>query len=353
MTLLAVPTPPARAEADANLRPVPWRRMAWVIWRQHRIALAALLTALGALAGYVWASGLHLHHAYAAATACQPANSASCAQLISSLNDMNHVLVGGYVLQIVPPLIGAFVGATVLARELETGTFRFAWTQGFGRLRWTLAKLTALAVIVTAAAGAISVLFSWYYQPYLATGSQAVSPNATSPFSSALFDLRGDAFAAWTLVAFAVGGLAGMLVRRVVPAILVTMVAYTTLALVAANVLRQHYLAPLITNSPNVPGTAWIYSQSWTKNGKLAFTSWRDAPNDLLQQGRSLPAGPLRKPSSATLAQCFAQHGYTQLTRYQPASRFWAFQGIEGIWLLALTALLFTITVRLVRRRAL
>jgi hypothetical protein len=187
----------------------------------------------------------------------------------------------------------------------------------------------------------------------LAAGNQAVSPNAASPFSSALFDLRGVSFAAWTLVAFAIGGLAGMLIRRVVPAIVANMVAYTALALVAANVLRRHYLTPLLTTNPNVPGTAWIYSQRWTKNGKLVFTSWRDAPNALIQQCRSLPAGPLGKPTQATLAQCFAQHGYVQLTKYQPASRFWAFQWIEGGWLLALSVLLIAVTVWLVRRRAL
>jgi hypothetical protein len=353
MTVVAAPIPPALTEGEANLRPLPWRRMVWVIWRQHRVALAGLVAALGALAVYVWTVGLHLHHAYAAAIACQPANSATCADLISHLNDMNHVLVGGYVLQIVPPLIGAFVGATVLARELETGTFRFAWTQGFGPWRWTLAKVVALGVVVTAVAGALSVLLSWYYQPYLAASSQAVSSNVASPFSSALFDLRGVAFAAWTLVAFAIGGLAGMLIRRVVPAIVATMVGYTALALVAANVLRQHYLTPLLTTSPNVPGSAWIYSQWWTKSGKFAFTSWRDAPNALIQQCRSLPVGPLGKPSQSTLAQCFAQHGYIQLTKYQPASRFWPFQWIEGGWLLALSALLIAVTVWLVRRRAL
>ena len=353
MTALTTLPGPTGPHDDAGLRPVPWRGMAWVTWRQHRVAVAGLVAALGALAVYVWTVGLHLHHAYAAAIACHPADAATCAALIGDLNDMNHVLVGGYVLQVVPPLIGAFVGATVLARELETGTFRFAWTQGFGRWRWTLAKLMTLAVVVTAVAGAISVLFSWYYQPYLATGDQAVSPNAASPFSLALFDVRGVAFSAWTLVAFAIGGLAGMLIRRVVPAIVATMVAYTALALVAANVLRQHYLTPLRTTNPNVPGTAWIYSQQWTKTGQPAFTGWRNAPNLLLQQCRNLPAGPLRKPTQATLAQCFAQHGYIQLTRYQPASRFWVFQSIEGAWLLALSAVLIAITVWLVRRRAL
>ena len=78
-------------EHDASLRPLPWRRMAWVIWRQHRVALAGVAAVLGALAVYVWTVGLQLHHAYAAATACQPANSATCADLISHFNDMNHV----------------------------------------------------------------------------------------------------------------------------------------------------------------------------------------------------------------------------------------------------------------------
>jgi hypothetical protein len=46
------------------------------------------------------------------------------------------------------------------------------------------------------------------------------------------------------------------------------------------------------------------------------------------------------------------QHGYTQLTTHQPASRFWLFQWIEGGWLLALSLLLMAATVWLVRRRA-
>ncbi len=351
-TMLTVPT---RREENASLRPVPWRRMAWVTWRQHRIALGGAAAFLGALAVFVGIAGLHLHHAHAAATACNPA-SPVCADLIThfnvSLNFMNHVLEGGYVLQVVPALIGAFVGAPVLARELETGTFRYTWTQGFGPWRWTLAKLVALAVAVTAAAGALSALFSWYYQAYFAPGNEARSLSELSPFSSALFDLRGIAFAAWTLAAFAIGVLAGMLIRRVVPAIVATLAVYTGLALVAANVLRRHYLTPLVTSKVNVPGFAWIYREWWTKGGKFAFSGLRDAPNHLVQQCASIPRGPLGKPSSVTLDQCFARHGYTQLTRYQPTSRFWPFQWIEGGWLLALSVSLIAVTVWLVRRRS-
>jgi hypothetical protein len=351
MTALTAPTAPARHQEDAHPRPVPWRRMAWVTWRQHRIALGGAAVFLGALALFVWKIGLQLHRAHAAAMSCNP-SSAVCADLVAKFNFMNHVLVGGYALQLVPPLIGAFIGAPVLARELETGTFRYAWTQGFERWRWTLAKLVTLAVLVTAAAGALSVLFSWYYQPYLAAGNQARQLSELSPFSLALFDLRGVSFAGWTMVAFAIGALAGMLTRRVVPGIVATLAAYTGLAVVSANLLRRHYLTPLVTGKVNVPGTAWIFSQWWTKGGRFAFVGWRDAPPALVQRCASVPLGPLGKPSQGTLAQCFAQHGYTLWTRYQPAGRFWPFQWIEGGWLLALSALLIALTVWLVRRRA-
>jgi len=64
------------------------------------------------------------------------------------------------------------------------------------------------------------------------------------------------------------------------------------------------------------------------------------------------PPGLKVKPSAETVAQCLTQHGYTLWAHYQPASRFWAFQGIEAGWLLTLSALLIAATVYLVRRRA-
>ena len=208
--------------------------MAWVTWRQHRFALAGVAVLLGALAVYLWLAGLQLHHAYAAAL-LHPASSLACAMTCHrQLQRHDQIMSYGYVLQAVPALIGAFVGAPVLARELETGTFRYAWTQGFGRWRWTLAKLVLLAVVVAAAAGAFSVLFSWYYQPFFAAGYHRSL--RVVPLAPALFDLRGVAFAAWTLAAFAIGGLAGMLIRRVVPAIAATLAAYAGLALATGDV---------------------------------------------------------------------------------------------------------------------
>ena len=350
MTALTTLDPPSYPQEEAKLRPLPWRRMAWVTWRQHRIALAGVAFLLGTVSVCLWIFGLRLHHAHAAAIACHPASSIACGDLLSNFNILNKALWYGYVLQPVPALIGAFLGAPVLARELETGTFRYAWTQGFGRWRWTLAKLVTLGVVVAAAAGAVSVLISWYYQPYFAAGNQIVSLSEWSPLSAGLFDLRGVAFAAWTLTAFSIGALAGVLIRRVVPALVATLVAYTGLALVAGSFLRQSYLKPLVTSKTSIPASALITSSYGTKGGQVAFTG-RPPANLLVQYCPPSAVGP-GKPSVGHIDGCLAQHGYTLWTRYQPANRFWPFQWIEGGWLFVLSALLMATTVWIVRHRA-
>ena len=111
----------ARPEEGARLRPLPWRRMAWVTWRQHRFALGGVTVLLGAFAVYLWLTGLQLHHHYA--TACHPVSSLACAINFTGRYGITGIFVS-VALQAVPPLIGAFAGAPVLARELETGTFR-------------------------------------------------------------------------------------------------------------------------------------------------------------------------------------------------------------------------------------
>ncbi len=212
--------------------------MGWVTWRHHRTALGGVAVFLGALAVWLWIVGLQLHHAYAAAIDCHPVGSVLCSEVILNFDLTGGMLKGGFVLQPVPALIGAFLGPLVLARELETGTFRFAWTQAFGRRRWAVAKLLALGIAVAVLAGAFGVVVSWYYQPYLATG-RLYDP--TSPLLHWLFDLRGVSLAAWTLAAFAIGAFAGVLTRRVVPAIVATLASYTVLGVVVGNVLRADY----------------------------------------------------------------------------------------------------------------
>ena len=348
MTALTVT---ARPGNDADLRPVPWRRMAWVTWRQHRFTLAGVAGLLGALATYLLLTGLRVHHAYAAVAACRPAGSLACSNALSDFDNAywSTAEAVAVLLQVVPALLGAFAVAPVLARELETGTFRYAWTQGFGRARWTLAKLVPLAVTLAGAAGAFSVLFSWYFAPFADQGLQTRLP----PLAPLVFDLHGVAFAAWTLVACSIGALASMLIRRVVPAIAATMAAWAGLALAAGLFLRQHYLTPLVAHNPNLPGSAWVISSWYTgRNGKPLSQA---AVSQFLQgyhPAAATQVGPNSFQTTVDPVGYITQHGYMYWVTYQPASRFWPFQWIEGGYLLGLSVLLIAATIWLVRHRA-
>ena len=343
MTALTVP---ARPEQDAGLRPLPWRRMAWVTWRQHRIALAGVVALLGGLAVYLWLTGLQIHHAYTAAVACHPASSVPAGRWPATSSPVRQTAqIIAVLLQAVPALIGAFVGAPVLAREMETGTFRYAWTQGFGRWRWTLAKLVPLAVVVAAAAGALSVLLSWFYQPFFAART-AAPRSRWIPACSTCAGSRSppgrwppSRSAPWPACSSAGSSppspppwppTPGSPCGRAVPA--------PALPDAAAHHER------------NLPGSAWILNQ-WYDQGRPAGQPGRARPGPP-EGRRSSAAGRAGSRSVPAVKQYLAQHGYTLWTSYQPGSRFWPFQWIEGGWLLALSVLLIAATVWLVRRRA-
>ena len=349
MTTLTAPAEPAR---DASVRPVPWRRMAWVTWRQHRVALAGVAALFGVAAVYLLITGLQMHHAYAIVGACRPAGKSICQQAADNFLNTYAPGVGPVLglLQVIPAVVGAFVAAPVLARELETGTFRYAWTQGFGRARWTVAKLAPLAVAVALTALAFSVLVSWYVQPLWGAG------DSNGPLYPTIFDLRGVALAAWTVAAFAIGALTGVIIRRVIPAMFATLAACGGLAFVTGAFLRGHYVAPLTSANPNVnTHGAWVIRQVWSRDGRAASLDMirqtlhavdiQAVTTGLFQPGPATPA-------SVDPVHYLSQHGYTLLTTYQPDNRFWQFQWIEGGWLLALSVLLIATTVWLVRRRA-
>lgn len=348
MTVLTMPAQPGQ-DTDAALRPVPWRRMGWVTWRQHRGTLISGPAVLGAVAVFLLFAGLKVHHDYAAIAAC-PLNgrneSHACFTAIAHFN-ANDWTLGNTVLilmQLVPVLLGAFAGAPVLARELETGTFRYAWTQGFGRERWTIAKLVLLAVVVTALAGALGEVFAWFFQPFLPVEGMNV-------LAAAVFQTRGVAFAAWALAAFAIGAFFGMLLRRIVPAMAVTVGVYLALVLAAWD-LRKHYPVALVRSNFNLgigqsaPSSPWLLKTWYTSQGGKPAN-----PSVVNQIFALFPRSGAPKVKE-TLAKELARHGLTQWTSYIPVSRFWPMQSMEGGWLLALSVLLIAATVWLVRRRA-
>ena len=350
MTTAARPAVPRREEARPQR--VPWRRMAWVIWRQHRLAIAGVLTLLAAAAILVVIEGVQLHHAYAAVTSCRPPGTGGCQQVATNFSD-DYSATAGIVtalLQAVPALIGAFAGAPLLAGVFETGTFRYVFTQGFGRTRWATATLVSLALVVAVAALAFSIMFSWAYGPLL-----GMKGYGYSPLYSLFFDLRGIAFAAWTLAAFAIGVLAGVLIRRVLPAMFATLAAYSGLALVTALFLRPHYRGALQTTNPNIGPPAHVISRWWALHGKpvgLTALSAAMRPVDVRVVSSGVFSPGPSTPHPFTPIHYLLMHGFTQVATYQPGSWFWPFQWIEGGWLLVLSVLLGSWAIWLVRRRA-
>jgi len=341
------------------LRPVPWTRLAWVTWRQHRAALAGAAALLGTIGAYLAYTGREIHRAYDAYAGCVPASmraqqrggmlmgGAQACHLANRAffsfygSGQGSVVASGlnaqtvpFLLLAVPVLLGAFVGGPVLARELESGTFRFAWTQGAGRVRLAAARLVPLAVVLTAAAYALSALFSWYIGPFVQAG-------VTGRYPMQLFGTMGTDFAAWTLFSFALTAFAGVLLRRTVPAMAASIAVLTTADVVTIMALRQHYAAPVVVTGAGPAGNSDLVLANW-------YTTTSGVPvsqDTVLRAFARLPFGVT--PSPAMLA----AHHWLQWWSYQPASRWWQFQLTEGGWLLAASLLLITGTILLIRRR--
>ena len=209
--------------------------MLWVTWRQQRGLLSCVLAAFAVGVAGLLAAGLKIHHDYAVLGACRPAGSAGCLLLADWFNTDWHLGNGIRIaLLAAPALLAMFAGPPVVARELEYGTFRFAWTQGIGRVRWTVAKLAIIGSLVTITALVLSQLFTWLFVPFLTTQDVTV-------LSPAVFDTRGVAYAAWTLTAFCLGAFLGTLIRRVLTAMAASLGCFAALAAVTVLYLQPHY----------------------------------------------------------------------------------------------------------------
>jgi hypothetical protein len=217
-------------------------------------------------------------------------------------------------MSLLPPLLGAFTGAPLLPRELENGTFRYAWTQGQRRDRQAIAKLALLGVTIAVLAGAFGELFAWFFNPFLRVEEMNV-------LAATVFVTRGIAFAAWTLAAFAIGAFPGMLLRRILPAMAATLGAYLALALVAWD-LRRYYPVALITSNPNIgnvnltvapTSSPWILSTWFT--GPAGKPASQSVVNEVLANGhRTVSGASGAGQAGETLAQALAQHGITEWT---------------------------------------
>ena len=177
----------------------------------------------------------------------------------------------------------------------------------------------------------------------------------TSRLQASEFPATGIAIVGWSLLAYAAGVLAGYLWRRVLPA-LATAIGIAFVLAYGTSKLRLHYRAPLKTKSLDfVPGSQTI-QQWWEKAGTIVSTSdlntaLRSAGVQQINVGNGGKTTPTTPGDGSDPVTYLLHHGYTQWTSYQPASRYWNFQWIEFGWLTALSVVLLTATLFLLRHR--
>jgi hypothetical protein len=321
--------------------------MTWVVWRQYRLQWAVALALLAAFGVMMIVTGVQVAAQWhSALTACTTAH--DCASLQSSLFLGSHT-VGFLVIMTlgVPAVLGMLLGAPLIAHELETGTTTFAWTQGITRRRWLTVKAGWLLLVAAVIAGAVSALVTWWSGP-----NNALQANAFEP---GRFDIMGIVPVGYAVFATALGIAAGAAFRRVIPAIAVTLGGFIAVRAVVFIVIRQHYMTAVthaygLTQTFTPPGAAWqIAAGVLDPHGRmLPLTDGSDiAPN---VSSSAVPASCYGMPGPAQLS-CMRSEGFRQFVTYQPASRYWAFQGIETGVFLALAAALIAVTYYVIRRR--
>ncbi|EFL26935.1 putative transmembrane transport protein [Streptomyces himastatinicus ATCC 53653] len=240
------------------------RGLLWLAWRRHRAALTAGGALLLALAGYV------LYQRAGMVALLHDRNIAGCRIWQNPCNGMRFaphdapsplrdayerldahrppLLVTGWLLLAVPVLIGTFVGAPLLARELESGTYKMVWSQSASRTRWLAALLGVPLTAAVAGTTALSALFTWWWWPARDQFAH-LDRYATVPF-----DAVGPAAVALTVLSFFLGAALGLLIARTLPAMAATL-AVTAGLLTALGALRPH---------PRDGGFWWV---QWTQAG--------------------------------------------------------------------------------------
>ena len=324
--------------------------MTWLTWRQYRAQGAIAVALLAVAAAAIIADGLRIAAQWHSVLVSCAGNSACLQQQGPLVNGVVSDLP--YICLIVPVALGLLCGAPLVAHELEARTSDFTWTQSVTRTRWLAVEAGWLLLAAAACGAALAALTTWWSGPVNAQSAGAFAPGQ--------FDTQGIVPIGYAVFALALGIAAGTVARRTLPALAVVLGGFIALRLVITDFLRPHYLTAIttyysVTGSFTPSGQAWVLSQGAVSRTGLVvprgYGSLYPALPAACQQ--LLPAVPGPKsgsPMTAVLA-CMQANGWRGFVTYQPASRYWPFQGIEtGIYLL-LAAALIAVTFVLVRRR--
>ena len=186
-------------------------------FRLNRFELIAFGAALGGLVVAAFAASAYVASLTPGAE-CQrvfESTTIECQRAFDAFNSAQQS-VGGLLmapLLLVVYAIGLFLGVPIVARELERGTVRLAWSLAPSRWRWYVARVLPMLVVVvvlTFAAGVAADRFFAVSRPDL---------DVSASFDG--YGARGGLLAARAVFIFAVAVAVGSLIGRALPSIIV------------------------------------------------------------------------------------------------------------------------------------
>jgi ABC-type transport system involved in multi-copper enzyme maturation permease subunit len=315
--------------------------MIWLTWRQFRVQAISAAVVLAVAAVYLVILGAQIRHTYNTDLALCRTSQGGCTSLMAEFTNKYKLQVELFdvLLIVAPGIIGIFWGAPLVARELEAGTLRLVWNQSVTRRRWLATKLLVLALASMAAAGLSSLLLTWAAAP--------VDRIQADRFHVLLFGARNIVPVAYAAFAFVLGTSVGLVIRRTVPAMAVTLVVFAVVQVLVPTMLRPHLITP-VTGTLQMTTSDFaalsFLGQDADISGLQIPGAWVVSTSDLLapdgqrvnlQQYNDCVSGSIPQTSA-----CLAKLDLHVQVAYEPPDRYWDLQWLESGVFLLLGALL-------------
>ncbi len=347
--------------------------MTWLVWRQFRTQAVVVAGLLVVIAVALAATGPHLAHLYDTTVAtCAQHNDCVSARAHFQAQAKWHNALNLLVLA-APALLGAFWGAPLVARDLESRTNVLAWTQSVTRSRWLLVKVAITGAAGAIAAGLLSLMVTWWSSPH--------DRLVNAPYS--VFDQRDIVPAAYALFAVALGVVLGVVIRRTLPAMAATLAAFAVILFGFGSWIRprilsaSHSTGVFVLPGPNsifptphgVGPRDWIYSESVvTSTGRMVGTydpgangpinglttaPHEAASNAVAKCASSSPSAgrSLVSQTQAAVQQCVDRFHLHTIVTYLPSSRYWGLQWSEAMIFVAGAVALIAVGLWWIRNR--
>ncbi|MCK8438046.1 ABC transporter permease subunit [Streptomyces sp. D2-8] len=245
--------------------------MTWLVWRQHRAAFWTMIAATVLCAAwmiYQRAQMMDFLNAYGF-----PAKNLDGAEkeFEPYIGAFTSVTTG---LTAIPIMLGVLLGAPLLAGDLENGTAKLIAAQSVSRNRWLATKLALTGLAVTVTTVTLSAVFAWWWNPI------KLHYTDIDWTTREFFNTTGPAPVALSLLSVFGGVLIGVILRRTLAAMVVTL--GFTVALQAVWGYFKLSLGDIVTatSKPVSPGTTitfppmprtahWLDTSYVSGSGKL------------------------------------------------------------------------------------